>query len=145
MKIKANPTQPPVAAQAVAHAYDRHVDCVPYYMANEHRHEERIRHPRLAATCNRLEWTYPMGSPNVARTLLDVSTGGARMVVNSALEPGETVVVRLDGMRSERTVNIAGDVRWVAPLPSVDGRALAYVAGVRFKRTPGLLDLILVS
>ena len=114
-------------------------------MSNEHRHEERVRHPRISATCNRLEWTYPHGSPNMARTILDVSTGGARMVMNRALEPGESVVVRLDGLRSERSVNVAGDVRWVAPLPSVDGRTLAYVAGLRFKRTPGLLDLILTS
>src|SRR5262245_40184428 len=104
---------------------------------NEHRHEERIMHPRLSASCNRLEWTYQEGTPNVARSILDVSTGGARMVLNRPLERGEAVVVRLDGLRSERSLNVAGDVRWVAPLPSVDGRALAYVAGLRFKRTPG--------
>ncbi len=114
-------------------------------MECELRHEERIRHPRISVSCNKMEWTYPQGTPNVARSILDVSTGGARMVLNKPLDRGESVLIRLDGMRSEKSLNITGEVRWVAPLPSVDGRTLAYVAGVRFKRTPGLLDLLVKS
>ncbi|MBI2931512.1 MAG: PilZ domain-containing protein [Planctomycetes bacterium] len=112
-------------------------------MSDERRHEERLCHPHLSAAVTPIEWTYPEGLSNVARSLLDVSTGGARMIVNRSLEEGDSIYVRLDGLRSKRSLNIPAEVRWVAPLPSIDDATSAYVTGVQFHRTPGILDLLL--
>lgn len=114
-------------------------------MDDERRHEERVKHPRVCVACAPVQWSSRLGSPNVARTIIDVSTGGARVILSRQLEMGEPVTVRLDGLHNKRSVSLAAEVRWVAPLPSVDGGALAYVAGLKFKRAPGLLDLILTA
>lgn len=112
-------------------------------METERRHEERLKIPRVTIACTRLEWTYSRGTPNVARALLDVSTGGARVIAAKPLEEGEPVSVRLDARNRRRSVSIPGEVRWLKALPAAHGRSPSYVAGLRFVRSYGVLELLL--
>ena len=111
----------------------------------ERRHEERMRRPRVKASCVRLDMTYPFGASNVASTLLDVSTGGARIVSTKPLEEGEPVSIRLDAPNRRRSVSMPGEVRWIEPAPAGHSAPKSYVAGVRFMRVPGVLELLLKS
>ncbi len=114
-------------------------------MADERRLEERGLHPRVLAVCMPFEWIWTDRQPNAARSVVDISTGGARMIMNRAFRAGESVAVRLDGIRSKRSITLSADVRWVEPLPSVSGTSQSFVAGLRFRRAPGLLELLLAT
>lgn len=103
----------------------------------ERRHEERIRAPSLSAICAPMRGN----DRNVARALLDVSTSGARVLLEQPVEQGDHLLVRLLDRRSQRYVEFSGEVRWVAPLPGLTG----CIAGLRFPYPHGLLDLLCLS
>jgi hypothetical protein len=73
--------------------------------------------------------TWGLG-PNVARTLLDVSTDGARLVIAVPLESNRDVTLSLEGPWHKHPLAIAARVRWCEPL--ADG---AYCVGVVFEKT----------
>ncbi len=109
----------------------------------ERRNEERIRRPRIAASCALLGEDRWNDVREPSRLVLDISTTGARLLVDNPLEPGDSLVVRLDHEPSQRSVQVAAEVRWVAPLAGVDSTPVGYVTGVRFWRSRGLLDMLL--
>jgi len=67
---------------------------------------------------------------NVARTLLDVSTDGARLVIVSPLDKGQTITLSLEGAWHARPLTAEGKVCWCAAL--ADG---TYCIGIHFEKT----------
>jgi hypothetical protein len=67
---------------------------------------------------------------NVARTLLDVSPDGARLVVASPLDKGQTIALSLEGAWHARPLTADGKVCWCMPL--ADG---TYCVGIHFEKT----------
>ncbi|HWG44671.1 MAG TPA: PilZ domain-containing protein [Gemmataceae bacterium] len=67
---------------------------------------------------------------NLARTLLDVSADGARLVVASPLERGQDITLSLEGVWHARPLTAQGKVCWCASL--ADG---TYCVGIHFDKT----------
>jgi len=69
-------------------------------------------------------------APNVARTLLDVSTDGARLVITVPLESRQDVTLSLELPWQARPLLVPSRVRWCMQL--ADGN---YCVGVHFDKT----------
>lgn len=65
---------------------------------------------------------------NLAVTLHDISEAGARLLLKSALAPGQDVLLLLESMGHSRPVKISGTVAWA--IPSND----AFLTGIRFQK-----------
>ncbi len=66
--------------------------------------------------------------PNLARSLLDVSECGARLLARSAVDPGREVEVSLQGPAEQRPHLHRGSVAWC--VPAANGE---FILGVRFQ------------
>lgn len=109
---------------------------------NERRHEERRPAPRMSAICLALHprlWEQP---PNFARRLLDISTGGVRLLLSEPIPAGEQVTIRLTDAKTSRSVRVGAEVRWLKTSPLYDDEGTHYEAGFRFTRSRGLLELL---
>ncbi len=96
---------------------------------SSNRRRARRRPPRktVKLQCRKGPWGI---GPNVARSLLDLSLDGVRLVIASAVENGQEVTVSLEGPWHKQPVVAQGRVRWCMPLP--DG---AFCIGVHFDKT----------
>ncbi len=67
--------------------------------------------------------------PNIARAVLDVSEGGARMLVKEALQAGDEVEISLSSLSTLHDVVRVGEVVWA--VPAADGSCCV---GVQFHK-----------
>lgn len=81
-------------------------------------------------------------SGNCAHALVDISTGGSRVLVSEELRPGDRMTVKLTNTADQRSLRVWAEVRWQRPLPSPEDRPRMYVVGLRFARTRGLIELL---
>ncbi len=104
----------------------------------ERRQSERCFPHRVAAvSC--LRGSMGLG-PNLAVSLLDLSEGGAGLVLREPLPEGEEVELTLEPVGSGRTVRLLAEVVWCEPAEGDRHRA-----GVRFRAPLGhaeLFDLV---
>ncbi len=107
----------------------------------ERRVELRMKRPRIAVLCTPL--ASHMDRANVAHALIDVSTGGARLILTERLAAGEPVLLDFTHEESSYSVSIPAEIRWVVALSGVDGASVGFVTGVRFRSTHGVLPLLL--
>ena len=55
---------------------------------------------------------------NIALSLLDISTGGVRLLVKEALKRGDELEIELDAPWIQKPVKLAASVAWYAPIES---------------------------
>ena len=96
-------------------------------MTNRRRTHRQPPKKSVKLRCQKGTWGL---GPNVARTLLDVSTDGARLVIDVPLEDNRDVMLSMEGPWHRKPVAVAARVRWCMPL--ADG---AYCVGVLFEKT----------
>jgi hypothetical protein len=104
----------------------------------ERRVEARIRREMLSIEC----WAWGNGRAfhNVAVALLDVSTVGARLRLAEPVAAGERLSILFKHARTEVTVCMPAEVRWVAP--DTDAGC---VAGASFRSTTAELLPLLIK
>jgi hypothetical protein len=73
--------------------------------------------------------------PDVALSLLDLSEGGAGLMVKQAVEVGKEVSVGLEGQSQPRPILRIASVVWCRPAP--DG---AFAVGVHFQKNLSYVD-----
>ncbi len=93
------------------------------------RRRVRRRSPKNMVKLRCQKGTMGLGA-NVARTLLDVSTDGARLVVTGSLESQQEVTLSLEMPWQARPLAVPSRVRWCMPL--ADGN---FCVGVHFDKT----------
>jgi hypothetical protein len=103
--------------------------------ANPNRRRQRRQKSRgsTKVTCTVGKWGL---GQNVARSLLDVSASGARLVVTVALTVGQEVEVSLQGTWHLRPLKLPAQVVWC--VATADG---GYCAGLQFERHLPYADL----
>jgi hypothetical protein len=84
-------------------------------------------------TCTAGKWGL---GPNLARSVLDLSSTGACLVLSAALEKGQDVEVSLQGTWQVRPLKLPAQVVWC--LAAADG---TWCAGIRFQRNLEYSDL----
>jgi Tfp pilus assembly protein PilZ len=77
---------------------------------------------------------------NLARSLLDISTDGARLVVTVALDKGQDVLLQLEAPWQHRPIKAAGKVVWCMATD-----AGTHCIGVAFEKTLPYIDLQAVA
>ena len=73
---------------------------------------------------------------NIADTFLDLSEGGVRLVAKEALEAGQAVEIRLEGLNVVRPVVRVAKVVWSLPLENGH-----HCAGFKFEKNLAFADL----
>jgi hypothetical protein len=74
---------------------------------------------------------------NIAVSVLDVSENGIRLLVKTALEPDQEIVIRLEGLgQRPHPLKLAASVMWC--VPTADGN---FCVGTKFQRTLQYADL----
>ncbi len=88
----------------------------------------RRRPPRTTIKVECRKGTLGLG-PNLADGFLDISEGGVRIILKSALEPKSEVEVQLTGFGMQKPIRVVSTICWVLPLE--DGR---FCVGVEFQK-----------
>src|SRR5487761_1683207 len=96
---------------------------------SSNRRRTRRKSPKKTVKLQCRKGPWGMG-PNVARTLLDLSLDGARLILATALQSGQEVALSLEGPWHVRPIAVPARVRWCAAL--ADG---SYCVGVHFEKT----------
>jgi c-di-GMP-binding flagellar brake protein YcgR len=91
------------------------------------------RQTRRQATKGKVKISCYKGSldlgQNLALTVQDVSQGGARLILKSALKEGQEVTLLLEGMGHLRPIKVSAIVVWITAHESG-----GFLAGVRFEK-----------
>lgn len=75
--------------------------------------------------------------PNLAVSVLDVSETGIRLIVSTALNAGEEVLLRIEGLGHPRPLKIEATVMW-----SVLTAQQQYCVGLRLRKYLAYADLV---
>jgi hypothetical protein len=94
--------------------------------SNRRRIRRRTSKRMVKVRCQKGGWG--LGT-DMARTLLDVSTEGARLVVAGPLDNGQEITLSLEGPWHVRPLTLCAHVRWCTAL--ADG---THCIGVRFEK-----------
>ncbi len=109
---------------------------------SERRIETRVQRDLLTVEC------LPCGPGrefrDVAHSLIDVSTAGARVILKQVMRSGERLSLFFRHHDSVYSACMLGEVRWVAPFTDANGTTMGCVAGVYFRNaTSEILPLLL--
>jgi hypothetical protein len=97
------------------------------------RHRRRAAKPGTRVSC-RLG-SYGLGA-ELARSVVDLSEGGACITLTARIDPGQEVEITLDGPGGQRSVRLPARVAWCDKAP--DG---GYWAGLEFEKYLAYRDL----
>jgi hypothetical protein len=102
--------------------------------SNRRRTRRQAPKKTVKLQCRKGSWGF---GPNVARTLLDLSLDGARLIVAAELAVGQEVSLNLEGPWQKEPLTRAARVRWCQAL--ADG---SFCVGVLFDKTLPYADVL---
>lgn len=101
-------------------------------------HDNRRRHPRFSVDGARVRLyregflaALGLARGSKGQAVLDLSEGGARVLLTEHLAPRTKVRLRIEIERYQDTIELAGEIRWCVPR----GKPSNFQAGIQFTET----------